>query len=370
MRWFEAIALVGCSFTPRAAQDAGRTADAAIEALPDACTTFSSQLDTCALPPPGGDVTWTGTLTYDTTTGTLDDGTAMTMPQSVATTGLRVVLARRFTLDASASVRVTGNLGFAIVAFGDVAIDGTIDATAGGAGAPITCGASDGAAGTNNTGGGAGGGGGGLGAAGGDGGLGDSDGAKVAGGQGGAQASASGLLGGCPGGKGGDGGEPGAPAGLGGGIVYVASVGTITLDGAVNAGGGGGKGGTKTTSLFGDAGGGGGGAGGTIGLDAAHVHVTGTVAANGGGGGEASGSGDPGRDGTTGLATVTAAPGGAGGSPSGSDGGSGGCRDMPAGATVTTNNNQGGGGGGGGAVGFVIVTSADSMLGANVSPAP
>jgi len=146
--------------------------------------------------------------------------------------------------------------------------------------------------------------------------------------------------------------------GLGGGALQVTACGRIDLSAGVivNASGGGGQG---DHGIVGQ-GGGGGGSGGSILLEAAVVHVAGSLVSNGGGGG--SGGTCSTADGANwggsfplGPNAMVAAPGGScgGGDGNGGNGGAGTNVDgqQPSGATSA----PGFGGGGGGAVGAIFL---------------
>ncbi|HWU88333.1 MAG TPA: hypothetical protein VN253_13700 [Kofleriaceae bacterium] len=368
--------LAACTFgsPPSAEPDAG--ADPV--PMPDACASFSSQLDTCALEHQIP-LELSGDLMFDTDTGVLTrNGASVTVVSKIVPTlggEVRALLATSVLFRNTARLRAVGTRGFAIVASGSITLQAgaVIDVSTGGAGARATCDSGP-ARGGNDDGGAAGGGGGGFGAKGGDGGNGDSDQGESTGGRGGDAAATPppGPIGGCTGAGGGDqsAANPGGAPGLGGGAVFLVSNATIgiSVGAGIQAGGGGGAGGTRTTGN-GDAGGGGGGSGGMIFLEARVVRSDGILAANGGGGGQGSGNGAAGMPGTPGRFGIDLAPGGQGGGSSGTDGAAGGHRASLPGATPT-NVGQGAGGGGGGGVGILRVVSPDQQLGALVSPAP
>jgi hypothetical protein len=357
--------------------DAGGTgSDAHRPDGPPGCVSFASQLDTCTLSGEG-DLTLTGTNTYDTTMGRLLAGTTpvtITRMQIQGKAGpIELLVVHDFTITKNARLKAIGMHPLGILAYGTITLeDGAVlDASAGGGGARTSCSAGA-LVGSTNDGGAGGGGGGGFGGVGGTGGNGDADGTTpAAGGTGGvAVAKPAGPIGGCPGAKGGNGADPGGSAGPAGGALYLVAKTRIDLaiNAAINVGGGGGQGGRISSFSFGDAGGGGGGSGGMILIESAIVRSDGVLAANGGGGGEASGDGDSGNSGTTGFASVSAAPGGSGNSGSGTDGGAGGALGMPNGVSVATIDNGGGGGGGGG-VGYIVIASPSAVLSA-ASPTP
>ena len=369
------LGLIGCGFEIRAGgtggPDGGREDGGGTVA--DACTSFASYLDTCALPA-GAPLELDGTFTLDTDTGTLTSVNGSAVPvittATVATTPGNVeVLALVVTdlqLRANARLRGEGTRPLVVVARGEIHLeDGSaISVSVGGAGARTTC-EGGATAGADDGGGGGGGGGGGFGGEGGAGGEGDSDNGRSAGGMAGAADAPSMVLrGGCPGGSGGRGqsGELGGVGGLAGGVAYVVSaVGIeVGVDAGVAAGGEGGRGGGHHTGFYGDAGGGGGGSGGMIVVEAPHIRG-GVLAANGGAGGEGSGNRDSGRAGGDGRFDAMPALPAASNSATGAEGGAGGAGTMPTGA-APANVNQGGGGGGGGGVGVIRVVSPDAVI--------
>jgi len=363
--------LAGCSFTPGTA-----SSDAAADALvTDGCTTFSQQVDTCALPP-GSAVNLSGVVTFDTNTGALFQGAvpiAVTTETLTTPSGeIKAIIATSVVFAPGTRLRAVGARPLAIIATDAITLDNDarIDVSAGGAGAR-TCGL---VAGGGRDGGAGGGGGGGFGGIGGTGGAGDNDNAPPSlGGTGGQPiAVPAGTLGGCAGAAGGnDNNNDGGAGGLGGGAVYLVAARRIVLasNSGIHAGGGGGAGGQQSGLFNGDAGGGGGGSGGMIILEAPTVASSGILAANGGGGGEGSGSVQAGEAGLAGPFGTTRAGGGNGQSNAGSDGGLGGARDANAGDSVIEILDGGGGGGGGGA-GFIRIVSPAQDLNASVSPLP
>lgn len=348
--------------------------------LPDACVSFSAQLDTCTLPQ-GIQLMLGGAMTFDTNTGVLVGPSSVIPVVSVPVMTLggevRALVATKVEFDAGSTLIATGIRGFAIVASENITMRANvvIDVSAGGAGFRGDCGAGGPTVGEDDTDGAAGGGGAGFGDKGGKGGDGDNDGGKSDGGNSGDKAAddPAGPLGGCPGAAGGrntGSAIEGGAGGKGGGAVYLISAVAIGIatGAGINAGGEGGGGGLAA-GTEGDAGGGGGGSGGSIFLEAPVIRSEGTLAANGGAGGEGSDGGAAGRRGAPGALAIGPAMGGSGGAPAGADGGSGGHRAATAGAAPAMVLN-GGGGGGGGSVGFIRVRSADAQLGANVSPEP
>ena len=277
-----ASVLMGCSFD----LPADIHADGGNPSSPDACVSFSSQLDTCALAEPIP-LDLSGMLVFDTDTGVLTrNGISVSVvSQALPTPGgeVRALLATLVIFQNDAQLRAQGTRGFAIVATGSITMQAgsLIDVSAGGAGHRAAC-PSGPTRGEADDKGAAGGGGGGFGAQGGDGGNGDLDSSQSQGGSGGLAVPSppAGVLGGCSGAGGGDQSvaNPGGNAGLGGGAVYLVSNVTIGISdtAGIQAGGGGGAGGTRTAGN-GDAGGGGGGSGGMIFLEARVVRSEGTL---------------------------------------------------------------------------------------------
>ena len=370
------LALGGCGFhSPRGTPSDDSGGGPSI----DACASFASLLDTCALTF-DADLMVTGASSYDTDSNTLViAGTATPWAHKTMVIGpdtVEVIAARNVQLAISATLTATGSHALVIVAQDTitVAADAQIDVSKGGAGAQGVC-ANPAMPGQDSTGGnrgGAGGGGGGFGASGGKGGDGNRDSTHTQGGAlgGAVDAFPEGLHGGCGGAKGGDGDAPGGAGGKGGGALYLAAAVRIQLDstGPINAGGGGGQGGQHVPG-DGDGGGGGGGSGGLLILEAPHIIGPGaTVAANGGGGGEGSDNNNPGANGAVGSMTTSHASGGMGQSTTGADGGRGGSIGSGPGESVI-DLLDGGGGGGGGGVGFVRILSSDNQIG-TISPDP
>ena len=371
------LAASACTFAPGAASATDPDAQPSIDSSTPGCHSFASQLDTCLLTPSSESLTLLGDHTYNTSLGTLSNGTsnvAITRMQLTGKAGpLEVLIVDNFRMTANARLRATGSVPLAILAFGTITIDGNarIDVSDGGAGARTTC-AGGAIAGMPNAGGAGGGGGGGFAAIGGAGGNGDGDGSLTPGGPGGGATSAQplGPLGGCPGAAGGNGDDDGGRGGNAGGAIYLVSAMRIELapGSGLNAGGGGGVGGDAAFASNGDAGGGGGGSGGMIMIEAPIVRVAGTLAANGGGGGEASGGGGDGDNGDPGSLATSQAAGGSNGSSTGTNGADGGAYAAPIGGSVIDIDN-GGGGGGGGSVGYIVIRSADAMV-STASPDP
>jgi hypothetical protein len=179
------------------------------------------------------------------------------------------------------------------------------------------------------------------------------------------------LRGGCSGGSGGPrniAGVASDPGGAGGGALYLASKGSMTISGSVNASGaGGGRGNTPK------GGGSGGGSGGTIVLWATGLAVTGQVFANGGGGGGGSDTGSVGNHGDDAMSAETSALGGSGGGSTmcGTGPGCGGQGAAKSGGGQAGYNDttSAGGGGGGGGLGVIRILSGQVVNG-TFSPMP
>jgi hypothetical protein len=367
------ILLAGCGFNGAAAP----ADSAAPDAMIDACVSFSTEVDTCTLAL-GADLALHGAVVYDTARHVLTIDGVETMVAHATVPGklgdVDALLARDVRLAGDTRLTTVGELPFAILASGTIALDAgaVIDVGHGGAAARATCerGAQPGSPGADGAGGG---GGGGFGAAGGEGGRGNSDaGPEHAGGARGEKLDGEPdhLLGGCPGAAGGKGDVDGGAGGAAGGAIFLAAASSITLGAGamITAGGGGGGGGSHAPNK-GDAGGGGGGSGGMIVVEAPVVMAaTGALAANGGGGGEGSAEEGGGLPGDPGGASTSRAPGGRTGVGNGGDGGPGGSADGPDGMPGI-GPLPGGGGGGGGGIGFIRILSASPQLG-TVSPQP
>ncbi len=359
------------------ATDAEVVAIDAIDAL--TCTTWNARhVEPCALPAPIGDLSLTDALSgfsWDTDTGELKGKmgtvilvTTMTMTQA---DGPDVLLAsvNDLTMEAGATLTVTGDRALLIAVNGTAQIDGDITANAvlgtagpGGSGfttdlCPSEQTGNPGTAGTPATGGGGGGFQGNGGRGGNTGGL---RGVGLA-------APPTVIRGGCAGGGGGVGTGAGAPRGGGGGAIAIDARIAIQIGagGSISAGGGGGSSGR---AFYG--GGGGGGSGGLIGLNAPLITVAGTLAANGGGGGGGASDIGTGGNGNTGAASANAAAGGSGATAStvgacgkGGNGSFGGTLDAQDGTTVPC-----GGGGAGGGAGFILFWSPTQTVTGTVSP--
>jgi len=358
--WLAVLAGCQAAFGLR---DVGKPIDA-----PPGCTSFSTLIDTCALPPPA---MWSDQLvlgsdgSYDVRSHLLDGVTPTYAIVTTPTGPIDVLLAHSVLVASGATFVLDGPVNgnaVAIVSDGAIEVDGKVSVGYGGAGTrgPLTC-SSSGGTGAAGASGGGGGGGGGFRGSGGGGSPGNAGGAEAAAGDGGgAMPLPGGLVGGCRGGSGGNGdtttgGAAGAGGDAGGAIALITATSvTIAVGGGVNASGGGGGGGRGTGG-----GGGGGGAGGMIWLEADTLDVFGTVAANGGGGGEGAGTTNGSAGMSAGLGPGPAA-GGSGGATNGGDGGSGSELASPDGHAAT-DLRLGGGGGGGGGAGFIVLIARTAM---------
>jgi hypothetical protein len=333
----------------------------------------------CAIPPPGPDITLTKDATpyeLDTDAVTLLDKnkapiaiTTMVIDQSG--TPALVISTGSLSIETGATLRAIGMRPVIVAAFHTITIAGTLDvasrrAVGLGAGAnPAECMANAATAGQDGTGGAGGGGGGAFQGAGGSGGGGDSNGTPKTGGTGGTMVAVPHVVrGGCGGANGGKGSGANSLGAAGGGAIQLTAHDALTISGTIDAGGAGAPPGTNT-----DGGGAGGGAGGYIGLESATLTLTGaTFAANGGGGGGGDGPlgvSNPGADAT---ATTTAAAGG--GATSCATAGGAGSAGATLDGTSKTVVPQCGGGGGGGAAGYILVWgTADPSTVAVASPA-
>lgn len=349
---------------------------------PDGCTTFSTQFDTCLLPP-GAPLALAGVeFAYNTDSGKLDELNAngniinTSLPTHAVVQGgaglIDVLVVSSFSLGVNTELTVTGSRPFALAASESVTIAGRIDASGGAAGARSagTCGAAGGKTGTAAATGGAGGGGGALGSAGAGGGSGVAAGAGASS----SVALPAGPIGGCGGGRGGTGSmaNSGGYGGAAGGAVYLVSKVSITVapGGIVEASGNGGGGGEGVAGAGYQAGGGGGGSGGMLWFEALQLEIHGLVVANGGSGGEGSGTTAAGMSGQRGKQSATPAGGGAGGDAAGADGGAGAAASIPAMSGGNVAASPAGGGGGGGGVGFIVLRGSRNLSSSVISPAP
>lgn len=269
---------------------------------------------------------------------------------------------------------ITGRRPLAIIASGDVEIDGVIDVSAqlarpgpggGNGGTPSArsgAGAAPGAGGEHvGTYADGGGGGGGYCGVGGDGGSGSTV-PFARGGVGGMRIDPrelSPLVGGSGGGVG-PGGEPATGGrgnsglgGGGGGAVQISSPVRIRIFGSIVAGGGGGIGGRNSDLYTNWGAGGGGGSGGAVLLEAPEIEIGGRLVATGGAGASSGGSGFVGINGEDGLGLDPASGGLASASATenysaaGGDSGGGTAVDGLDGESNAYNGSNGGGGGGG-----------------------
>lgn len=281
-----------------------------------------------------------------------------------------IAMFRFKSLKITGTVSLIGSRPIALVADGDITIDGIIDARGscllsnpgpggyGGGSAqgqpgltpPDTSGGGEGAASDS------GGGGGGHGTRGGNGE--DADGGSAYG-----DPVITTLVGGAGGGAGGGGVNFGRGGGGGGAVQLISNAQvTIAAGGGINAGGCGGKPGSGNNDS-----GGGGGAGGTILIEAPAVTVAGALAVNGGGGG--GGGGNQARAGDNG--SLDRMPASAGrGDAADERGGSGAAGAMGPGDGAEGSNP----GGGGGAIGRIRINTRGgtgaTLTGATLSPGP
>lgn len=374
-----ALMVAGCGFQHGVASRDGGPGDGPdgpiVDAPPDAFDPLCygrAPFTICLDAIPTGNFGLGTVSTTGTTTCSSGNGTVMMVGQ--APVSACVIAAANISMG-SAIVGVSGDKPLVLIAETSITINaGTVlDVTSGqtgdgpGANPTADCGGSASqAAGSDQNGGAGGGAGGSFGARGGGGGPG-------ANGTGGVSDPAvtvpvGKLRGGCRGGSGGDGdaGGPGGKAagGSGGGVVYLATHGTISIDGIINASGGGGGGGQASKG-----GGGGGGSGGMIVIHTATLTVgaAGQIFSNGGGGGAGGGGGSSGAAGGDGLALNMAAAGGMQNGGGTTSGGAGGFKSTPAGSATNTGN---GGAAGGGGVGVIRVLSGQTIPAGNVSPTP
>jgi hypothetical protein len=357
-RWLLLLAVTACNFTHGAASGGGGSdgsgsnsgSDARmIDSPPQNPLCFGPMpYQACVSSTPVGNMMITNDLNTDGNVGDPcgDGGTVVTM-SNAAQTSVCLMAADRYTLPQGSKIQVTGANPLFIIGATSITIVDTLDASSRsqqnqqtGANADAVCTPVDG---TADGGGGGGGAGGSFGSVGGSG----SQGNLNAGGAGGnalLMPTVSTLEGGCAGGKGGDGSSAtGGAGGDSGGAIELATHGTITISGSVNASGAAGGAGNKSKS-----GGGGGGSGGMIVLVAQTYNVSGIVYANGGGGGGGATNGGAGMAGNDVTYYGTAALGGAGASGIAGAGGQGAVSNFPAGGGVTSAGGEGGGGGGGG----------------------
>lgn len=372
------LLLVSCGFEGQSAEEAPPAGDPPADPAPPtgnqppAPRCKFQYADLCGVSP-GAALTVSADKLLDTS---VDASCPHIVSQGDGRPELCVIYASAITVEAQASLRATGDRVLVLATSGDLQVLGRIDVSSArrqSATAPERLGAAahTGPCGTpdrlpdNDPGGGGGGAGASFGGKGGDGSTGDDNNSAGPDGRGDggrpaaviANDTITYLRGGCRGQLGGTGGdninrEPPGEGGPGGGAVYLAAAGQLTVaaSAVVFAGGGGGAGGGA------QAGGGGGGSGGMIALDAAAVHVLGALVANGGGGGEGGVyfvnvnqrvTGTPGQDS---LPSALRAPGGDNVGIDGRGGeGSAGSDNPGRNGTTGAPSDEGGGGGGGGA---------------------
>jgi hypothetical protein len=349
-----------------------------------ATTTFGylpSNFSPSAFHPPAADTTDCN-ATYDSTRHAIIAGACAAAPAIYASPAaanaggptVDVLVFANLTIAPSSTLHLQGKNPVILVAFGSVAIEGTIDArgtaTAPGAGGDSAafCGAGVSSTSNDQCGGGGGGrivpGGTGIG----------SGGCSPAPGVAPPPNNANGipLVAGCPGAGGGNsGGTCGVtPFGHGGGAVQISAAGAISVSGSIFTNGGNGTTATVTVpwnnGTWYGCGGGGGGSAGDIVLEGNPVSVTGKVTANGGagGGGDACGcttaAGGAGGAGAVNDVATTTAPG---------NGTKGTCSSATM-CTVASGN-----GGGGGGYGAVQINSASGgaqsyACATSLTPAP
>ncbi|MCC6997249.1 MAG: hypothetical protein IT370_21725 [Deltaproteobacteria bacterium] len=339
-----------------------------------------SNLGRCDVPEAGPRLDLAGgTWRIDTATGMLRNpgGQLSALPGTALVTQLgggmvRVTSTIGVNIAAGTRVDVVGAYPLIIVARGDIAVDGQLDAGAVGAQAgaggrsAVDCATQAGRDGEDSVAtasGGAGGGGASFQGQGGNGGAGQAAGGGARGVRP-ASFTPVPLRGGCPGGVGGaydqaapDAAAVGGAGGGGGGALQLSSGGSIVTAGGgwITVSGGGGRNGGVHN------GGGGGGSGGSLLLEAATaIRTSGTLTANGGGGasggGSSSSDGAAGADGSADGAT-SAGGGDCGLFCDGGPGGAGGAGGALDGSGGSGGNASGGGAGGGGGVGVIVLRS-------------
>jgi hypothetical protein len=272
---------------------------------------------------------------------------------------------KNLTINGTLSLR--GSAAVALVAVGDITINGRLDAQgsgsgcgsgsntrnpgpggfAGGSSESIGSGPGGGGSGSSVSSEESGGGGGGHGATGGSGAKPPIHVAYPTGGPVFGDVTITSLRGGAGGGGGGSGGNSGGDGGGGGGAVQLVASGTVRIMGlgnGINAGGCGGEGASDS--------GGGGGAGGTILIEAPSIVIDGAGLAVDGGGG---GGGGNGSNGQPGQLTSSRSRGGSGSGSGGSGGAAGGLAGLAGVYNLR-------GGGGGGAVGRIRLNTYDGTV--------
>jgi hypothetical protein len=279
------------------------------------------------------------------------------------------------------TVSLRGSKAVALVAVGDIHIDGVLDGTQpcasptpspgpggqfGGAPGQSSSGAGHGGAGKGAHNSSSGGGGAGYSAVGGAGGISATGGGNAAVSGGSIVALDLTKL---QGGFGGGGGGAGQSSGGGGGAaIQLVAGGTIFVtngaNGGINAGGCGGTGPGLSITAANSGAGGGGGSGGLILLEAQSINISGTLAANGGGGAAADSSGTAGQNGKLGTAAANGGTNSDGTQTDAGGGGAGGTKNTAAvdgtGDSGTTTIHNGGGGGGG--VGYIWLNAYNGQL--------
>lgn len=330
------------------------------------------------MPAPNGSVPAGTTVRFSTDTCTQPELATYRVAQGAGLPELCVLVVGDLTIEAGGTLVLRGDRSFVVLAYGNVAIEGTIDASAYGSvpGAGGFLGSSVPSRAATGVGAGGGGDADPINAGGGGGGA-----LCGAGGEGGASESATGGPAGSPLGlgyelvplHGGGGGGAGAfiidgatygRGGAGGGALQITARGSIAVNGRILAGGGGGAGGLLTAD--GEGAGGGGGAGGAVLLESPDV-VFGTgsfVNVGGGGGGGSAGLDVDGTDGQDAALTTGRASGGRGAG----DGGNGAGSASRDGANGRDGPYSGGGGGGG--AGCVLVRTRDGTVGGTFTATP
>ena len=340
-----------------------------------------ANLGACAIPMSAEPLVFpAGVVGIDTTTGTIDaGGSAVAADVLVATqldgaTPVMVIAGLDITIPEGTTLVVTGSRPLALVAYGTLTVDGTIDASAelvrGGPGAGIGCADGAGVDGTtmvatNSLPGGTGGGGGAYSTDGGAGAYVSPVPVAAPTTPGGEQRTDQALIplrGGCSGGRGGvaDSNQARADSGAGGGAIELVAGTSITIRGIVSTSGGGGAGATEPGG-----GGAGGGAGGAILIHSPSLVLGGAIlSSNGGAGGEGRRDTAPGMPGADG-AIDSASPATGGSGAAGGNGGPGAVGTADGGdgdAGVGSANDTAGGGGGGGGAGRIHVRTREAVV--------
>ena len=379
VRWLFLLLATGCSFSQTLSTDDGGAGnepmiDAPPDSPPDAPDPKcfgTGAFYVCAATDPTGTESLDNDNTIDTSTCTGPNRGIVNM--GTPATSVCLVAADMITLASGEMVEVSGMRPLVLAAITSMTLSGSIDASSFGTklgpGAnPSSCATTiDGVAGLTGGGGGAGGT---FTTRGGAGGAGDGGAAGVAAMP---TATSSVLRGGCKGGQ----GMPGVvgilpgDGGNGGGVVYLVSRGTMTVNSNIDVSGGGGNGGS-----IGRGGGGGGGSGGMVVFDAQMITfaTTARVFANGGGGGGGAGTNDAGEDGSDPTPPNITIPAEGGNTDPGEDtaGRSRGGAGAAGGTSATAGSDGGaGGGGGGGGHGLIrILRGGMSFTPGTISPVP